>query len=797
MANEGLSRSQGTDPASGRAPYIGRALPRFEDIRFITGTAKFTDDFSLEGEMHIVFVRSPHASARILSIDKLPALTARGVVAVLTGADYLADGGRGIMHFANPADAADHTIKAFREETGGEPFEEPCFPFAVERVRYLGEPVALVVGATREDAEDGAGLVSVQYEALRPIISARDALAPGAPKISENCPGNLALTAEFGDREATSLALQRSDVVITATFINQRIAAAQMEPRSAIARFDAKNQTLLMIAGSQGVIRQRDQLASALGLHKEQCTVLCPDVGGGFGARSNLASEQLALAWAARKLGGALRWTSSRSDAFLSDFQGRGIVAEAKLGVTRAGRILGYDVDAISDLGAYPVSYVPPSNFARVMTSVYDIKAAHIRLRGALTNTVPTAPFRGAGRPEAIYVIECMLDIAARQLGINRIAVREANLIPRARLPYVNAMGLRYESGDFAANMAEVLKRSDWEGFEARRAKAKRNGRIAGIGLANYIESPVGAPHERVDIRVDPAGFVEVVVGTQSTGQGHETSFAQVMADCLGTKPEEIKLVTGDTRIVASGGGTHSDRSMRLVGSLIIEGAQKIVAQAKQRAAQLFACASSDVDFEDGLFIARNSNRRFHIFEIARAAAEQHLPAELQKPLASSASFTGRLPAFPTGAAVAEVEIDPATGHAVITRYTTIDDVGQPINPLILHGQVHGGVAQGLGQVFSEHMTVDADGQVLTGSFADYAVPIAEALPDFDVALSEDPTAGNRLRIKGAGESGITPSLAAAMSAVADALSEFGIEHIDMPATAYRVWVAMQAKRPS
>ena len=451
------------------------------------------------------------------------------------------------------------------------------------------------------------------------------------------------------------------------------------------------------------------------------------------------------------------------------------------------------------NIGAHAVTYVPLSNASRVDTpTVYDIpQVARRTVRAALfTNTVPTAPFRGAGRPEATFVLERLIDIAARRLGIDRVALRRRNLIRRAQLPYRSATGLVYDSGNFRANMDAVLKLADWSGFPARRRAAGKRGLLAGIGIANYVESPVGQPNEQVEVSVRADGAVEAVAGTQSSGQGHETSFAQVLADRLGITPEQARLLTGDTAVVAAGGGTHSDRSMRIAGTLLVEASTGIVAKARAVFAALAGCGVEEVEFADGLFVSPRSNLRCDVFDIARAiATDQSLPAELRAPLRSTASFVGRIPAYPTGAAVCEVEVDPQTGLVSICRYASVDDSGQPINPLILHGQVHGGIVQGAGQALCEAVIHDAAGEMLTGSFMDYAMPRAVTVPSFTVALTEDPTRGNPLRVKGGGEAGVTPALAVVMNAVIDALAAHGIEHLDMPATPSRVWEALRKAR--
>jgi carbon-monoxide dehydrogenase large subunit len=544
-------------------------------------------------------------------------------------------------------------------------------------------------------------------------------------------------------------------------------------------------------------VKLKNTLADCLGVAREKVRAITPDVGGGFGLRMNVYPEQVMVAVAARALERPVKWLGDRSECFLTDFQGRDLVTDARLALDGEGRILAMTVEHAGGLGAYPVSYVWLSNAHRVMPTVYDVPRAHLRLRGVLTNTVPTAPFRGAGRPEATLVIERLIDIAARRLGIERAELRRRNLIRRKQLPYRSATGLTYDSGDFRGNMARALDLAGWKDFPARRRAARRRGLLAGIGISNYVESPVGMPMEYVRLTVQSGGTVEAVAGTQSTGQGHETTFAQVVADQLGVTPEQVRLVTGDTQIVPNGGGTHSDRSMRIGGTLLVRSSDKIVAQARAVFAALVGVPADDVGFHDGFFHAPQTNRRLDIFDIARATeSEPALPPELRKPLTREENFFGRIPAYPTGCAVCEVEVDPATGEVALTRYASVDDAGRAINPLILHGQVHGGIVQGAGQALMETTAHDTGGQVLAGSFMDYSMPRAAQMPSFSVELAEDPTSGNPLKVKGGGEAGITPALAVISNAIVDALSVYGIEHIEMPATAASVWAAIRAAEP-
>jgi carbon-monoxide dehydrogenase large subunit len=777
-----------------RGPYIGRSLPRFEDLRFVRGAGRYTDDISLEGQAIAFFVRSPHAHARIGGIDVAEACGMPGVIAVLTGADYRADGCRGIEMRPMPADAHDISKPAFEPSPDRTVLDEPHWPLALERARYPGEPVAVVVAETLAQARDAAERVRVDYEVLPAVTDALAALEPDAPLLWDGAPGNLAMESTIGDRAKCLAAIADAHLVVDQQFRNQRIATVQMEPRSAIGSYDAATDSVTLTAGCQGAHRFRTPLAGCLGLPPERVRVICPDTGGGFGPRNDPNPEHIVVAWAARRLRRPVKWTSDRSEAFLTDYQGRDIITKARMAFARDGRIQALALELIGNVGGQTATYVPLSNAYRIAPTVYDVPCAVVHVRGVMTNTVPTAPFRGAGRPEAHLVIERLLDIAARRLGIDRVAIRRRNLIRRAQLPYRSATGLTYDSGDFIGNMRRVLEAADWGHANVRRRDAKRRGKLFGHAICNYVESPVGMPHERVKAHVDADGSVALVVGTQSTGQGHETSFRQVMADKLGVTPQEIRFVSGDTATLASGGGTHSDRSMRLAGSLMVEASGRIVAQAKRVAAALLDAKEDAISFDDGLLSTPASNRRLSLFDIARAIKDDpSLPDDLRVPLTAECAFTGRIPAYPTGAVVCEVEIDPGTGAVDLRRYVSVDDAGQAINPMILHGQAHGGIAQGIGQALLERMAYAPEsGQVLSGSFMDYGIPRAHLLPFFDVELTEDPTSGNALRVKGGGESGITPALAVVMNAVMDALAPYGVEHMDMPATAERVWRAMR-----
>ncbi|CAN7295161.1 xanthine dehydrogenase family protein molybdopterin-binding subunit [Paraburkholderia sp. SIMBA_054] len=769
---------------------IGKPIPRVEDQRFVTGNGQYTDDIRVDGQLHAAFLRSPHAHAGLRSVDISAAQEAPGVIAVLVGQDYLDDGFQGVDHVPNPVDAVDATKKAFLTSLTGSIFNQFHIPLPVDRVRYVGEAIAMVIAETPLQARNASELIEVDYDVLDAVINGADAMQPDAPQLWDGAPGNLCFQTQIGDREAARKILAEADHVIRREFHHSRLVNCQMEPRSAIGMHDAANDVYTLISGSQGAVRQQLVLAAALKVPPARMRVVCPDTGGGFGPRSFVYVEQLAVVWAARRVGRPVKWTSDRSEAFLSDYQGRDAIIRSAIGFSKDGRILAIDNEWIGNVGAHTVSYVPMSNGTRIMTTVYDVPVAAVHVSAVMTNTVPTAPYRGAGRPEATHVIERMLDLAAAELGIDRAEIRRRNLVTHDKLPYRSPMGLTYDSGEFERNMARAMTLAQWDSFEERRAQSRANGRLRGIGLANYIESPVGAPRERIELTVRADGSVDIVSGTQSTGQGHETTFAQVIAHHLGVPMEAVKLRTGDTAFVSVGGGSHSDRTMRLGGMLLVDTAQQIIATGKQVAAALFGVDASGIEYAGTSFTSSASGKRISLAEVAHQVSKDGVPSDQSmKKLYAHAEVNTRVPAHPTGAAICELEVDPDTGMVELVNYTSVDDVGQPINPLIVEGQVHGGLAQGIGQALSEGFYVDREtGQVLTGSYMDYGMPRAGVIPPLNVELTEDPTHGNPLRVKGGGESGITPATATIFNALADALREYGNDELAMPATPKVVW---------
>jgi carbon-monoxide dehydrogenase large subunit len=771
---------------------IGERIPRLEDARFVVGQGRYTDDIQVEGQTYAAFLRSPHAHARIVSIDTSDAASAPGVLAVFTGQDYVQSGCKGISHLANPIGPVRYKEPTFANSLTGRIVDKLHMPLAIDKVRHVGEPVVMVVAQSPHAAREAVERVRIDFETLDAVVRADDAMADSAPQVWDDVPGNLYFRVQEGDRETARKVFADAHHVVRREFRHSRVVNCQMEPRSVIGDFDAATGRYTVISGSQGVMRQKAALVAALGVTPDQIRVVCPDVGGGFGPRSMVYPEQTAVAWASRMVGRPVKWTCDRSEAFVSDYQGRDTLMRGAMAFDREGRILAIDHEWIGNVGAHPVSYVPMANGTRIINTVYHIPVTAVQITAVASNTVPTVPYRGAGRPEAVHLMERLLDLAARDLGIDRIEIRRRNIITRDKLPYVNPMGLTYDSGDFLGNMEMALKLSQWDGFEQRRQVSEAAGRLRGIGLANYLEAPVGTPRERVEVTIMEDGTVDVVAGTQSTGQGHETSFAQVIASLLGVPMKHVRLRTGDTAFVKEGGGTHSDRSMRLVGTLLVQACEKLLAIGRQAVSEMRQISVEHIRFHEGRFVieAEQGGSEIALQDVAKHVAIQGTAGDATlKAMRVDVDFEGRLPAHPTGVAVCELEVDPDTGTVVLCDYTSVDDSGRLINPLIVEGQVHGGLAQGLGQALSEGYYMDREtGQVLSGSYMDYGVPRAGCIPTLNVAVVNDPTAGNPLGVKGGGEGGTMPATACVFNALADALSAVRTDELPMPATPGAIW---------
>jgi len=780
---------------------IGQSILRFEDDRLITGLGQYTDDIKIEGQTYAYFIRSEHAHAKINSIYTQDALSSPDVLAVLTAEDYLNQGYQGIQHVPNPADAVDSSRPSFSIAKNPQYFVNLHLPLAHRVVRHVGETVVMVIAKTVLAAKNAAEMVVIDYEVLDAVVKADDALGEAAPQLWPQVARNVCHEETFGDLERVEEKLRHAAHVIERRFINSRIVNAQMEPRSAIGLYDEHQDSLTLISGSQGVNKQKQCLLEALKLRDDQVRVICPDVGGGFGPRTMLYPEQLAVAWAALRLKKPIKWRGERSECFVSDYQGRDQIIHSTIGFDHNGKIVAVKNTWLANIGAHSVSFVPPSNGMRIMTTVYDIPQACVNIKLVYTNTVPTGPYRGAGRPESHHVMERMLDIAADQLHIDRIKIREINLIRKDQLPYRSPMGLTYDSGDFVANMQQTLQMALWSDFPKRKQESISRGKLRGIGLANYVEAPVGAPIERICLSLKDNGHLEFITGTQSQGQGHETTFRQVIHHYLGFALEDIIFRSGDTQFVTKGGGTHSDRSMRIVGTLIQNASEELIARGKSIMAFIHRVESKEVQWMNYRFEITKLGLSMTFLEMSKALNSseidlQTLKTELniESPLLQViADFKGRIPAHPTGCAVCELEIDPQTGEVQLLNYTSVDDVGQVINPLIVDGQMHGGLAQGLGQALSEGYYFDSQsGQVLSGSFMDYGVPRAGRIPPLRIKFSEDPTLLNPLRIKGGGESGITPATACVFNALANAMNSNRRDEIPMPATSSVVWTYLQ-----
>ncbi len=767
--------------------HIGKPVERKEDGRLLTGKGRFSDDFHLPGQAYAALVRSPHASAEIRSIDVAEALGSPGVLAVLTGEDRVADALAPIPHNPVPSTKFDMKLSG---PGGAKPFISPHHLLPVGRVRFVGEGVALVVARTAKEALDAAEKVVVDYAELPHITESLGAIAPGAPVVWDECPDNTFIDTRFGDWEATDAAFAAADHVVRAQFHLQRVTAVPMEPRAALGHYEAKTGRYTLYAGSGGAVRQKHEMATVLGIEPSRLRVLSFDVGGNFGARNRVYVEFGLVLWASRKVGLPVKFTATRSEAFLTDYQGRDLVTHVELALRRDGKFLGMRADNISNVGAYCVSLSPLSKGSGLITGSYDIPAAALRARAIFTNTMCTQAYRSSGRPEVTYAIERLVEIAAREMGFDPLELRRKNLISPSAMPYTNAVGQVYDSGEYRKNMDRTLEIADWDGFEERRKDAAARGKLLGRGFANYVESSIGNPKERAEIEVKAEGVVEVVIGTQPSGQGHETSFAQVVADLIEVPVEKVAIILGDTDVVSVGGGSHSGRSMRHAGTVMAMASADLIAEGRRRTADLFGADKDDVVFENARFIVPGTNHAITLFELAKQTSQGSGPLRVVR------DNEMHTPVFPNGAAVCEVEVDPETGLVEITRYATVDDVGRCINPMIVHGQTHGGIAQGVGQAMWEHCYVDAaTGQPLAGSFQDYAMPRSDNLPSFIAEIAEVISPTNPLGIKAGGEGGTTPALATVVNAILDALKEYGVTEIQMPTTPETVWRAIQQGR--
>jgi carbon-monoxide dehydrogenase large subunit len=772
---------------------IGQPVRRKEDFRLITGNGIYSDDVNLPGQVYAAMVRSSHAHARIRAVDIAPAMAVPGVIAVLTGRDYQGDGLKPIPHKV----WSQHPAELIPPERNGfKTFTAPHYPLAVDKVRFVGEAVAMVIAETVAAAKDGAEQVAVDYDALPAVTDTLEAARPDAPRLFEETSSNVVFDGELGDGAATEAAFARAAHVVKFETWVQRITGVPMEPRAAVCEYDPDSERYTLYAGSGGAWRLKDDLATMMAVAVDRVRVIMREVGGNFGTRGMIYPEFALVAWAAWRVGLPIKWTSDRHESFLTDYQARDLAVTAELAIDAEGNFLAMRGSNISNAGAHTTNYSPLQKGVEIMTTIYRIPAAHFRARAVVSNTSPTRPYRSAGRPEVMFVMERLIDLACREHGFDRVEIRRRNLVKEDEFPYRNAFGMIYDSGAYHHTMDWALRLGNWDDFPARRAAARARGKHRGIAVANYLDTATGVARERTEMTVHPDGWIDVVIGTTSQGQGHETSFAQLVNEWYDVPIEKVRVITHDTDIVKFGGGAHSGRGMRLASQIMWKATNEIIAKGKQVAALLLQSKPDAIDFKGGRFTVRGTDQSIDQFEVADAMLRRSdLPDELRGQLAATCDEVVPEASFPFGSHVCEVEIDPDLGTLEIIKYSAVDDVGRAVNPLIIHGQTHGGIVQGVGQALLEQCFYDArTGQLLSASFMDYAMPRADVFPFFDTAISEVPTPTHPLGIRPAGEGGTTPALAVVVNAIVDALREFGVRHVEMPATPERIWRAMHGK---
>ncbi len=773
---------------------VGQGLRRVEDVRLLTGHGRYTDDIKEEGEVFGFVLRSPYAHADILSMDLEEARRAPGVLGVYSHEDLTADGVQNIP-----------CLTPIPGKNGSTPIMPPRPALARGRVRHIGDPVAFVVAETLDQARDAAELIFVDYADLPANVLSGEAMQQGTPQIWGEAPGNLCLDWEQGDAVVTDAALASAHKIVKLELINNRIVVNAMEPRGVLASYDSETDQMTLVSGSQGVFSLRNQLAEHIfQVPPEKIRVQTQDVGGGFGMKIFAYPEQVLSMFAARRLQRPVRWTGDRSESFMSDSQGRDHITTLEAGLDENGKIIGLKVSTIADLGAYLSNfgpYIPTLCGSHLLCGVYTIPTVYVEVKCVFTNTVPVDAYRGAGRPEAAYAIERLIDYAAREIGVTPDEMRRRNFIPPESMPFNTSTGITYDSGDFAEIMRRAQKAADWDGFEARRAAAKAQGKLLGLGMSSYIEACGGIGQEEARIKVKSDGGITLFIGTQNNGQGHATAYAQIIGDRLGLEPEQIEMRQGDTNELTSGGGTGGSRSVLMGGMAITGASEKIVARAREIAGHLLEAATDDIEYNAGTLSIAGTDRRVSLADVAKAAETgAGLPPETAEAVKDGIDETSNFtetPAktYPNGCHICEVEIDEDTGVAKVRRYVIYDDFGTVINPLLAAGQVHGGTAQGIGQALLEHTVYDPEtGQLLTGSYLDYCMPRADDIPEIELTMVEDmPCTTNDMGMKGAGEAGCIGAPPAVINAVVDALAPFDVKHVDMPATPEKIWRIMNA----
>jgi len=762
---------------------VGQGVSRFEDPRLLRGGGRYIDDIKLPGMAHGVVVRAQRAHAKILSLDIEAAKAAPGVLAVLTAADIKAAGW------------SDLPVPGGHKRRDGSPMYKPRYPILAEdTVRWVGDCVAFVVAETLAQAQDAAEMIAVDYEDLPAVVSTAQAAASGAPRVWEECPDNVCFVELVGDKAKTDAAFAQAAHVVKGEFVINRVTAASMEPRGAVGDYNAADGRYTLYNGLQRVHPVRADLSKVIKVPDSKIRIVTGDVGGAFGMKSPIFNEAPLVLLASKLTGRPVKWVSTRTEAFLSDAQGRDNVTTAELALDKDGIFLGLRVKNTAAIGAYLQNAMPAFVFnAGSLAGVYRTPAIYVDISAVFTNTNPIRPYRGNGRPEAGFVIERMVDIAADDLGIDPAELRRRNYIPPSAMPFKTGLTFTYDNGEFEKNMDMALALADAKGFKARKAESKKRGKLRGFGLSNTIERAAAPGVESAEVRFDRNGSATLLAGSLSQGQGHETVFKQIVCDRLGLDPKEVHYVQGDSDQIFFGEGTSGSRSAGMGGSAFTMASEKIVTKARTIAAHMLKVEESDLSFDEGVFTTPKTNRTLTVSEIARAAADpNNLPKGMEPGLTANAVYTGTVANYPNGCHICEVEIDPETGKTEIVRYVVVDDVGTVLNPKLLHGQIHGGIAQGAGQALMEDIHFDASGQLVTASFQDYAMPHAHDFPAMKVESNPVPTKTNPIGVKGAGEAGAVGALPAVTNAIVDALSEFGVKHIEMPATPERVWRAMQ-----
>ncbi|MDX1540329.1 MAG: xanthine dehydrogenase family protein molybdopterin-binding subunit [Geminicoccaceae bacterium] len=772
---------------------IGQPIRRVEDQRFVTGHGQYTDDIKRDDEVFGFVLRSPEAHARIRGIDLGAAQSAQGVLAIFTGADIEASGGNQLP-----------CLVPLKNHDGSSRADVLRPVLATDRVRHVGDNVAFVVAETLAQARDAAELIEVDYESLPAVTDMISATDDGAPLVYDHVKNNLAFDWQYGDQAAVDSAFESAAHVTRVDIVNNRVVANPMEPRAIVAEWDDTAGKLTAHVCTQGGWAHKSTFASILGIPEEQVRVVTPDVGGGFGMKIFFYPEYGLAAWAARALKRPVRWTAERSaDGFVADCMGRDHLTHAELALDSDHRILGMRVETRAGMGAYInmfAPFIPTGAALKVLPGVYDVKKLAYRVKGVLTNTTPIDAYRGAGRPESIYLMERLIDAAARDVGLEPTELRRKNFIQADAMPFETAAGETYDTGEFARVMDTAMEKAGWPGFDQRRADSQRRGRLRGIGMCYYIESTMGNPEESADIRFEEDGTVSVLVGTQSNGQGHETAYAQVLNERLGVPFEQIRIIQGDTDQIPMGGGTGGSRSLTAEAYAIREAAEKVIERGKAYAAQEFEASLADIEFarDDGVFRVKGTDRSVSIIDLAAKARQAASPGQgIEGGLSDKATTSLAAWTFPNGCHIAEVEIDPETGMTDVVKYTVVDDFGVVVNPLLVEGQVHGGVVQGIGQALMEHAIYDEAGQLVSGSFMDYCMPRADNTPFMSFSTVEVPCKNNPFGIKGCGEAGTVGACAAVMNAVVDALEDVGVRAVDMPATPSKVWQLLHGATPA